>query len=109
VNYELCFPPQPGQLILCIDLSQISRSVSETLKILQELGYLPELRYRQQQKEIRLYALLWEKWFEPSEEYAEAEELEPELQRLAEALEPDDIAICCLRGLPARQIVTTAA
>lgn len=103
-QYQLQWRPKPGQLLLYIDFSEIKqRSIGETLTLLEQLGYQPQLRYLESQDSegktiVKLYALLKDEQHEPTVQIPE-DYLESELEALYEAIQPDDLAIRCPRGL----------
>jgi hypothetical protein len=65
ISYEMNIFPEPGQLLLYIDLTEMAkyRSVTDGLKQLESMGYTPQLRYDQWKDDqgdaqISLFALL---------------------------------------------------
>ncbi|HAA27025.1 MAG TPA: acyl carrier protein [Cyanobacteria bacterium UBA8553] len=99
MNLELPVIPKPGEVFLAVNLTAVqNRSVAETLKLLEEMGYTPQLRYRQSKDgDVSLYALLKHEQVEP-EMLLESDYLGDELDALAEVIEPAD-AITSPRGL----------
>lgn len=106
MSLELPVIPKPGEVFLAVNLSAVkNRTVSETLKLLEEMGYNPQLRYRQSKGgDVSLYALLKHEQVEP-QMLVESDYLGDELDALAEVIEPAD-AITSPRGLsPAKKPV----
>jgi hypothetical protein len=99
MNLELPVIPKSGEVILAINLSAVeNHTVAETLKLLEEMGYTPQLRYRQlESSQISLYALLKHERVEP-EMLANTDYLGDELDALAEVIQPAE-AITSPRGL----------
>ncbi len=99
MNLELPVIPKPGEVFLAVNLTVVqNRSVAETLKLLEEMGYTPQLRYRQSKEgDVSLYALLKYEQVEP-QMLLESDYLGDELDALAEVIEPAD-AITSPRGL----------
>ncbi len=96
---ELPVIPKPGEVFLAVNLSAVkNRTVAETLKLLEEMGYIPLLRYRQSQVgDVSLYALLKHEQVDP-EMLVKSDYLGDELDALAKVIEPTD-AITSPRGL----------
>ena len=102
-KYRLQIIPKPGQFLMYVDLSAIaSRSVDETLNLLEQMGYEPQLRYQETQAGLRLYALLRDEQLDPTQSIDDHHRLEERLA-LYEAFPGEDMAIYCPRGLP-RQV-----
>lgn len=64
-EYEMSVFPEPGQLLLYVDLSEMAqyRSIADGLKQLSSMGYTPQLRYNQWtdsqgSSQVSLFALL---------------------------------------------------
>jgi hypothetical protein len=64
-SYEMQVSPDPGQLLLYIDLTELAkyRPIAEGIKQLELMGYTPQLRYSQWQDDsgipqVSLFALL---------------------------------------------------
>ncbi len=99
MNLELPVIPKSGEVFLAVNLSAVeNHTVAETLKLLDDMGYTPQLRYRQSgDSHISLYALLKHERVEP-EMLASTDYLGDELDALAEVIQPAD-AITSPRGL----------
>jgi hypothetical protein len=107
VSLDLPIIPKPGEVFLAIDLSAVENmTVAKTLNLLVQMGYSPQLRYRQAKDgNVSLYALLKHEHIEP-EMLANTDYLGNELDILAEVIQPAD-AITSPRGLsPAKKAVT---
>ncbi|KYC36877.1 hypothetical protein WA1_45285 [Scytonema hofmannii PCC 7110] len=108
MSLELPVIPKPGEVFLAINLSVVENmTVAETLNLLEQMGYSPQLRYRQAQdgnSNVSLYALLKHEHVEP-EMLINLDYLGDELDALAEVIQPAD-AITSPRGLsPAKKPV----
>lgn len=99
MSLELPIIPKPGEVFLAVNLSAVeNNTVAETLKLLGEMGYTPQLRYRQSKDgKVSLYAVLKHEQVEP-EMLANSDYLGDELDTLAELIQPAD-AITSPRGL----------
>ncbi|MBD2122533.1 acyl carrier protein [Trichocoleus sp. FACHB-262] len=101
---EMPVKPGPGQVLLYVVLSEVENmTISETLALLVEMGYQPELRYRQWKDEsstlqTSLYAVLKDEQHGPTTEI-DSEYLAEELETLWNHIQPD-LAVRCPRGLP---------
>ncbi|KYC36850.1 hypothetical protein WA1_45145 [Scytonema hofmannii PCC 7110] len=107
MSLELPVIPKPGEVFLAINLSAVENmTVAETLNLLEQMGYSPQLRYRQAKDgNVSLYALLKHEHVEP-EMLTNIDYLGDELDTLAEVIQPAD-AITSPRGLsPAKKAVT---
>jgi hypothetical protein len=92
--------PKVGQILWYIDLSQIrSRSVSQTLELLESLGHQPQLRYQETKQGLKLFALLKDEQTD-SGVVIEDEYLVDQRLVLYEALPGEDMAIHFACGLP---------
>ncbi len=92
--------PKAGQILWYIDLSQIqSRSVNETIELLESMGHQPQLRYQETKEGLKLFALLRDEQADPvaviDDEYLIDQRL-----ALYEALPGEDMAIHFACGLP---------
>lgn len=108
MSLDLPVIPKPGEVFLAVNLSAVENmTVPETLKLLEGIGYTPQLRYRQSKDgNISLYALLKHEQMNP-EMLANSDYLGEELDALAEMIHPAD-AIISPRGLlPAKILSTT--
>jgi hypothetical protein len=96
--------PRPGQWILSIDFSEIkSKSVTQVLSLLEQMGYEPQLRYLETEQGVKLYALLKDEQYDPSQPIPD--DHYEELMALYEAFQPEDMAIGSARGLPVKSPV----
>lgn len=101
--YELPFPPKPGEILLYVELTQIENmSIGECLAMLQEMGYCPELRYRQWQSTdnqtlFGLFALLKHEDFDPDDVTYSSDCLIDEWEAIAVKIKPS-IAVHCPHG-----------
>ena len=88
MNLELPVIPKSGEVFLAVNLSAVKNpSVPETLKLLEDMGYTPQLRYRQSRDgNISLYALLKHEQVEP-EILVNTDYLGDELDALAEVIQ----------------------
>jgi len=78
-------PPKPGEVWLSVELTALGEMpIAEALRILQEMGYEPSLRYQQQSGEIRLFALL--KHEQHDDQFPGDDYLGKELDALAEKI-----------------------
>jgi hypothetical protein len=89
-HLQLPLIPKPGEVWLTLELTAISQSIDEALIILKDLGYEPELRYRQSDR-LRLFALLKHEHDVPSQ-VLRNDYLGDHMDRLAEIFEPSAIA-----------------
>jgi hypothetical protein len=106
MSLELPVIPKPGEVFLAVNLSELENiTVAETLKLLEAMGYTPQLRYRQSTDgNVSLYALLKHEYVD-LEMLANSGYLGDELDALAEVIQPTD-AITSPRGLaPAKKLV----
>lgn len=104
---QIQLQPRPGQWLLYIDLFEIkSRSVTDTLTLLEQMGYMPQLRYLETERGLNLYALLKDEQHDPTQPINDEYGFD-ELMALYNALQPEDMAIRSSRGLPVK--VTVAA
>jgi hypothetical protein len=99
MNLELPVIPKSGEVFLAVNLSAVeNHTVAETLKLLEDMGYTPQLRYRQSgDTSISLYALLKHEQV-ALEILVNTDYLGDELDALAEVIQPAD-AITSPRGL----------
>lgn len=96
----------PGQCMLCVKLSDIkSRSTSEVLNLLEQMGYQPELRYDETKVGLKLYALLKFDQLDPTKQIPD-EHMDAEFVRLCEVFPGEDMAVRYLRGNPVEVPVT---
>lgn len=90
-TFEMEMVPRPGQALLYVRLSDITNMlVADALKLLQELGYTPELRYLQSAadpKHIILFASLREEVL-PAGTTGETLYLWDEYQLLIQKIQP---------------------
>jgi hypothetical protein len=99
-KYQLQWKPKPGQWLFYIDFSEIqSKSVTEVLALVEEMGYEPQLRYLETEQGLKLYALLKDQQFDPSQSIPDDYGID-ELVALYEAFPNEDLAIRSSRGLP---------
>lgn len=108
MTLELPVIPKSGEVFLAVNLSAVENyTVAETLKLLEDMGYNPQLRYRQSKEgNISLYALLKHEQVDP-EMLANTDYLGDELDALAEVIQPAD-ALTSPRGLsPAKKPVSS--
>lgn len=109
---EMPVKPGPGQVLLYVVLSEVENmTISETLTLLVEMGYQPELRYRQWADEkgalqTSLYAVLKDEQHDPTLEI-DSEYLVEELETLWNHIQPD-LAVRCPRGLPKKSVRAAA-
>ena len=106
MSLELPIIPKSGEVFLAVNLSAVENmTVAETLNLLSEIGYTPQLRYRQSKDgNVSLYALLKHEQVD-SEMLTNSDYLGDELDALAEVIQPTD-AITSPRGLsPAKKPV----
>lgn len=108
MSLELPIIPKPGEVFLAVNLSAVQNmTVAETLKLLTEMNYTPQLCYRQSKDgNVSLYALLKHEQVDP-EMLANSDYLGNELDTLAEVIHPAD-AITSPRGLYSSQKPVTA-
>ncbi|MBW4508406.1 MAG: acyl carrier protein [Scytonematopsis contorta HA4267-MV1] len=106
MSLELPTIPQAGEVFLAIDLTAVTNmTVTETLNLLQNMGYSPTLRYRQSKDgKVFVYALLKHEHVNP-EILQNSDYLGEELDALAELIEPPDV-ITSPRGIAS--VKTTA-
>jgi hypothetical protein len=82
-----------------------SRSKAETLTLLEQLGYEPQLRYLETNAgELQLYALLRDEQHDPTLPIAEHYLLDERIA-LFESFPGEETAIYSLRGLPKQQTI----
>jgi hypothetical protein len=92
--------PKAGQILWYIDLSQIqSRSVNETIELLESMGHQPQLRYQETKEGLKLFALLRDEQADPAA-VVDDEYLIDQRLALYEALPGEDMAIHFASGLP---------
>lgn len=106
MSLELPIIPKPGEVFLAVNLSAVENmTVAETLKLLAEMDYNPQLRYQQSKDgNLSLYGLLKHEQVDP-EILTHSDYLGDELDALAEVIQPAD-AITSPRGLsPAKKPV----
>jgi len=103
MTLELPVIPRPGEVILAIELNTVQNmTVAQTLKLLEELGYKPSLRYRQSQDgNISVYAVLKHENIDPLI-LQNSDYLGEELDKLAELIQPKE-AIISPRGISSAQ------
>lgn len=103
---ELPVIPKVGEVFLAIELNAIQNmTVAETLKLLENMGYNPTLRYRQSQDgSISVYALLKHEHISP--DILQSDYLGEELDALAEIIQPPD-AIVSPRGMSSAKTLTS--
>jgi hypothetical protein len=90
-HLELPLSPQAGEVFLYLDLDKLGKMpVAQAIAIAQELGYSPELRYRQQSGIITIYALLKYEQHDPNEWLGD-DYLGDEMDALAEKIPTDAI------------------
>lgn len=108
MTYEMPIVPKPGEVFLYVCLSEVKNmTVAETLTLLQEMGYSPELRYRQSKEDgkVSLYALLKHEqhaadFFIDSDH--DSDHMADEWEALVMRIEPD-LAVRCPHGVPRRE------
>ncbi len=92
--------PKAGQILWYVDLSQIqSRSVNETIELLESMGHQPQLRYQEAKEGLKLFALLRDEQADPAT-VIDDEYLIDQRLALYEALPGEDMAIHFACGLP---------
>ncbi len=92
--------PKAGQILWYIDLSQIqSRSVNETLELLESIGHQPQLRYQETKEGLKLFALLRDEQTNPAA-VIDDEYLIDQRLVLYEAFPGEDMAIHFACGSP---------
>jgi hypothetical protein len=92
--------PKAGQILWYVNLSEIhSRSVSETLELLESMGHQPQLRYQETKDGLNLFALLRDEQADPAAAIDD-EYLIDQRMALYEALPGEDMAIHFASGLP---------
>ncbi len=92
--------PKAGQILWYVDLSQIqSRSVNETIELLESMGHQPQLRYQETKEGLKLFALLRDEQADPAT-VIDDEYLIDQRLALYEALPGEDMAIHFACGLP---------
>ncbi|MCC5622861.1 acyl carrier protein [Nostoc sp. CHAB 5715] len=99
MTLELPVIPKPGEVFLAVELTAVENmNVAETLKLLEDMGYNPTLRYRQiPDGRISVYALLRHENVNP-EILQNSDYLGEQLDALAEVIQPAD-AITSPRGI----------
>lgn len=103
-RFSLPIRPRPGEAWIALNLSDLDRPIAEALTQLQEMGFNPELRYRQGvDKSLTLFALLCHVQHEPDYFLKTSDFWEHEVDRLAETFPPT--CITSPRGLPSRSKV----
>jgi hypothetical protein len=98
---EMPIIPKPGEVFLYVSLSEVKNmTVTETIAMLEEMGYSPELRYRQSKEDgaVSIYALLKHEQYDP-DSIEGFYPLHSEWETLARKIKPT-LAVCCPRGLP---------
>lgn len=108
MSLELPVIPQSGEVFLAVDLTAVTNmTCAETLKLLQDMGYNPTLRYRQSKEgKVSVYALLKHEHVSP-EILQNTDYLGQELDTLAEVIQPAD-AITSPRGIVSAKKPVTA-
>lgn len=107
--FELPLPPQPGEVLLYVELTQVQNmTIAQCLTMLQEIGYRPELRYRQWQDadgkpQFGMFALLKHEQHE-QDFLVDSDYLLDEWEAIATRIEPST-AVGCPRGLPKRTAI----
>jgi hypothetical protein len=96
---ELPVIPKLGEVFLAVELNAVQNmSVAETLKLLDDMGYNPTLRYRQSKDgKVSVYALLRHEFID-LEVLQNSDYLGEELDVLASVIQPTD-AITSPRGI----------
>jgi ribosomal protein S10 len=93
--------PRPGEALLYVELTAVqNRSVDETLQLLIEMGYSPQLRYLQwaaDPNRVSLFALLRQSPYDP--EIQGDNYLIDEFHRLCGVIQPE-IAVSSPRAVP---------
>lgn len=102
-TYQMQLRPRSGQFLMFVELTAIDLPIAETFSRLERLGYTPQLRYSESGKEVKLYALLRDEQFDPTQSIDDLYRLEERI-RLFEAFPGSESAIYCPRGLPANQV-----
>ncbi|MBD2772806.1 acyl carrier protein [Iningainema tapete] len=99
MTLELPVIPKLGEVFLAVDLTAVrNMTLAETLKVLENMGYNPTLRYRQSlDGTVSVYALLVHEHVNP-EILQNSDYLGEELDALAEVIQPAD-AITSPRGI----------
>ncbi|MEH1926203.1 MAG: acyl carrier protein [Nostoc sp.] len=99
MTLELPVIPKPGEVFLAVELTAVENmTVVQTLKLLEDMGYNPTLRYRQiSDGRISVYALLRYENVDP-EILQNSDYLGEQLDALAEVIQPAD-AITSPRGI----------
>lgn len=105
IDYELPVSLSGGQRIVYIDFSEIkSRSVAETLKLVEELDYYPQLRYLETPNGIQLYALLRFEQLDPNEPIPEDHWVD-DVMKLCEQFPNEPLAVRYSLGVPQKSEV----
>lgn len=103
-RFSLPIRPRQGEAWLALNLSELDRPITEALAQLEEMGFNPELRYRQGvDNSLTLFALLCHVQHEPDYFSKTSDLWEHELDKLAEAFPTH--CITSPRGLPNRSKV----
>jgi hypothetical protein len=99
MTLELPVIPKPGEVFLAVELTAVQNmTVAQTLKLLEDMGYNPSLRYRQSSDgRVCVYALLRHDFVNP-EILQNSDYLGEQLDALAEVIKPAD-AITSPRGI----------
>ncbi len=94
--------PKPGQLLWYVDLSQVrSRSLSEVLELLEQMGHHPQLRYLESDGSVSLFALLRDEQYEADQPINDEYLIDDRLA-LYDAFSGEEDAIHFSTGLPQR-------
>jgi hypothetical protein len=102
---QIQLKPKAGQILWFVDLSEIrSRSISETLELLEQMGHQPQLRYLETQDGLKLFALLRDEQHDPTQKIDD-EYLIDERIALYEAFPKEDLAIHFSTGLPVKSAI----
>lgn len=99
MTLELPVIPKLGEVFLAVELTAVQNmTVAQTLKLLEDMGYNPSLRYRQfSDGRVCIYALLKHDFVDP-EILQNSDYLGVQLDALAEVIKPTD-AITSPRGI----------
>ncbi|MBG1265664.1 acyl carrier protein [Nostoc sp. WHI] len=105
MTLELPVIPKPGEVFLAVELTAVENmTVVQTLKLLEDMGYNPTLRYRQiPDGRICVYALLRHENVDP-EILQNSDYLGEQLDALAEVIQPAD-AITSPRGISSAKML----
>jgi hypothetical protein len=101
-QYRLEQIPKSGQLLMYVELTAIKgKSISESLALLEAMGYEPQLRYLDLNDGLHLYALLRDEQLDPAQLIDDNYRLDERIA-LFEAFPGDEMVVHCATGLPAR-------